>query len=104
MQNYLYYITKNKQLRCIPLKYTLNEGQNEVWTCVVSEPYLVTGLYLNGILIDPYVTTTLVDMGLKPIEVFFFRTSNLGFKVPPDEYRQENVQFELVRDLIIPKG
>ena len=99
LDNHLYYINENKVLRCVPLKYKFNPNtQDEIWEAVIPERYLVTGLYLNGRLIDSLQGIFLIESGLNPIELFLFRCSNLAFNVVPNEYRVENEPFLLTRN------
>lgn len=99
LENHLYYINENKVLRCVPMQYKFDEAsQNETWTAVVPERYLITGMYLNGRLIDSLQGIFLLELGLKPIELFLFRCSNFQFKIAPEEYRVENEKVIFTRN------
>lgn len=99
LENHLYYINENNVLRCVPMEYKFyKESQKETWTAVVPERYLITGMYLNGRLIDSLQGIFLLELGLKPIELFLFRCSNLQFRIAPEEYRVENEMIVFTRN------
>lgn len=96
--NFLIYITENGNLRTSLLTFNIVENV-VILKATPQEKYLVTGLVLGGHVIDsssfPY---DLILAGLKPEEIFMFRSSNKLFFTQSDIYRQENKPFELKID------
>lgn len=103
MADFLYYITQNGVLRSMQLskKEVFEEIIDEVtyevqpYTCIVTEKYLVTGLYLDGSMVNPQSGWNLIEAGLRPIEPFLFIASNKIFRISDDDYRLENIPFEI---------
>jgi hypothetical protein len=93
--HHLLYISETGTLRSIPLIDNSSEYEDN-YSCTVTENYLVCGLIINGLLIDPS-TDDLVSFGLSPIEIYLFKSSNIAFKVAKIDFRTENIPFKYFR-------
>lgn len=85
-ENYLLYVNQQKNLSAVPLKLEYG-NENYSFTYSIPEKHLICGLIIDGKTIKG---DRLKDFPFKPIEKYLFDYTNVWFKIPDHEFRQEN--------------